>query len=78
VVEKDSNITSTSKGLFVALMAVTCILIATIFIIVWWLQGAGLASIHPRLPAIAGGFLILIAGGILLSTLFLVLTTLLG
>jgi len=78
VVENDSKITSASKGLFVALMAVTCILIAGAFVVISWLQGAGLASLHPRLPAIAGGFLVFIAACILLGTLLLVSTTLLG
>jgi hypothetical protein len=78
VVENESKITSASKGLFVALMAVTCILIAAVFVVISWLQGAGLAAIHPRLPAIAGGFLVIIAACILLGTLLLVFTTLLG
>lgn len=78
MVKNDSNLTSASKGLFVTLLAVTCILIAAVFLVFWWLQGTGLAALHPSLPAITGGVLVVIAAGILLGTLLLVLTTLLG
>jgi hypothetical protein len=78
VAENASRKTSSSKGLFVTLLAVTCILIAAVFGILWWVQGAGLATIHPLLPAVVGGLLAIVAGSILLGTLLLVLTTLLG
>ncbi len=76
--EKASRKISSSKGLFVTLLAVTCVLIAAVFGILWWVQGAGLATIHPRLPAVIGGLLALVAGCILFGTILLVLTTLLG
>lgn len=69
---------SATKSLFVTLMAVTCGLIALVFVVLWWLQGAGLASIHPRLPAVVGGLLAIVAVGILLGTVLLVLATVLG
>lgn len=59
-------------------MAVTCILIAAILLFFWWIQGAGLASLHPSLPRIAGGLLILLAGIVILAMVLLVLTTLSG
>lgn len=67
-----------AKGLFIALMALTCLLIAGGLIFFWWVQGAGLSSIHPALPGIAGGLLALLAVVILAGTVLLVLTTLMG
>jgi hypothetical protein len=76
--ENASRKTYAAKGLFVALMAFTCLLIAAGLTFLWWVQGAGLSSIHPALPGITGTLLALVAGIILLGTVLLVLTTLLG
>lgn len=59
-------------------MAVTCLLIAGIFLLLWWLQGAGLGALHPSLPRIAGGLLALVAGLVVLGTALLVITTVSG
>jgi len=67
-----------NKGLFVALMAATCVLIAGILVFLWWIQGAGLSAIHPYLPRISGAVLAGLSGAVLLGTVLLVLTTLLG
>lgn len=67
-----------AKGLFIALMAGTCLLIAGIFLFLRWLQGAGLASVHPSLPGIVGGALVLVAGIVFLATILLVITTVSG
>jgi len=73
-----SKKTYAAKGLFIALMTLTCILIAGGLLFFWWVQGTGLSSIHPALPGIAGGLLALLAGLILAGTVLLMLTTLLG
>lgn len=73
-----SKKTYAAKGLFIALMTLTCLLIAGGLLFFWWVQGAGLSSIHPALPAVAGSVLVLIAGLILAGTVLLVLTTLMG
>jgi len=70
--------TYTAKGLFVALMTLTCLLIAGGLVFLWWIQGAGLAAIHPALPSIAGALLALAAVIVLLGTILLIATTLLG
>ncbi len=59
-------------------MAFTCLLIAGILVFLWWLEGAGLAAIHPRLPRITGILLAGLAAAVVLGTLFLVLTTVSG
>ncbi len=66
------------KQLFVTLMGLTCLLIAGIILILWWAEKTGLAGIHPLLPKITGIMLGLIAGAVILGTLLLVLTTVLG
>jgi len=66
------------KQLFVALMGLTCLLIAGIILLLWWAERTGLAGIHPSLPKITGIALALIAGAIILGTALLVLTTVLG
>ncbi len=66
------------KQLFVALMGLTCLLIAGIILLLWWAERTGLAGIHPSLPKITGIALALIAGAIILGTVLLVLTTVLG
>ena len=76
--ENEPRKTFAAKNLFIFLMAVTCLLIAGIFVFFWWIQGAGLGSLHPSLPRIAGGLLILVAGLVLLGTILLVLTTMTG
>jgi hypothetical protein len=76
--ENEPRKTFAAKNLFISLMAVTCLLIAGIFLFFWWIQGAGLGSLHPSLPRIAGGLLILVAGLVLLGTVLLVLTTVTG
>jgi len=78
VADNASRKNSATKSLFVGLMAVTCVLIAIVFLVLWWLQGAGLASIHPGLPAVVGGVLVVVAAGIFLGTFLLILTTVLG
>jgi hypothetical protein len=74
----ESQKTFAAKGLFISLMAVTCLLIAGIILLLWWLQGTGLASVHPSLPRIVGVMLILVAGSVILATALLVLTTITG
>lgn len=76
--ENEVRKTYAAKGLFVALMALTCLLIAGGLVFLWWVQGAGLSSIHPALPGITGTLLAFVAGVILLGTVLLVLTTLMG
>ena len=66
------------KLLFVALMGLTCLLIAGFILILWWAEKTGLAGIHPALPGIMGTILAVAAGIIVLGTALLVLTTLLG
>ncbi len=66
------------KQLFVALMGLTCLLIAGVILLLWWAEKTGLAGIHPSLPKITGIVLALIAGAIILGTVLLVLTTVLG
>lgn len=73
-----SEKTYANKGLFVLLMAVTCLLIAGILVFLWWVQGAGLATIHPYLPRISGLVLAGLSATVLLGTILLVLTTVLG
>ena len=76
--ENEVRKTYAAKGLFVALMALTCLLIAGGLVFLWWVQGAGLSAIHPALPGITGTLLAFVAGVILLGTVLLVLTTLMG
>jgi len=76
--ENEVRKTYAPKGLFVALMALTCLLIAGGLVFLWWVQGAGLSAIHPALPGITGTLLAFVAGVILLGTVLLVLTTLMG
>jgi hypothetical protein len=76
--ENEPRKTFAAKNLFISLMAVTCLLIAGIFLFFWWIQGAGLEALHPSLPRVAGGLLILVAGLVLLGTVLLVLTTVTG
>jgi len=76
--ENEVRKTYAAKGLFVALMALTCLLIAGGLAFLWWVQGAGLSAIHPALPGITGTLLAFVAGVILLGTVLLVLTTLMG
>lgn len=66
------------KQLFVALMGLTCLLIAGVILLLWWAERTGLAGIHPSLPKITGIALALVAGAIILGTVLLVLTTVLG
>jgi hypothetical protein len=66
------------KRLFVALMGVTCLLIACVIVLLWWVQRTGLAGIHPILPRITDIALGLLATAILLGTILLLLTTALG
>ena len=66
------------KQLFVTLMGLTCLLIAGIILLFWWAEKTGLAGIHPSLPRIAGLTLAAIAGAVVLATVLLVLTTILG
>jgi len=66
------------KLLFVALMGLTCLLIAGFILILWWAEKTGLAGIHHALPGIMGTILAVAAGIIVLGTALLVLTTLLG
>lgn len=66
------------KQLFVILMGFTCFLIAGAIMVVWWLEHAGLASIHPYLPKITGIILALTSGAIVFGTLLLILTSMLG
>jgi hypothetical protein len=63
------------KRLFVALMGVTCLLIAGIILFLWWAQKTGLAGINPLLPKITGVTLGLLAAAILFGTILLLLTT---
>ncbi len=66
------------KHLFVALMGVTCLLIAGVICFLWWVQNTGLAGINPLLPRITGITLGFLAAAVLLGTLLLLLTTTLG
>jgi hypothetical protein len=66
------------KLLFVSLMGLTCLLIAGVILIILWAQKTGLAGIHPALPGIVGTILAVTAGVVILGTVLLVLTTLLG
>jgi hypothetical protein len=66
------------KQLFVTLMGLTCLLIACIILLLWWAEKTGLAGIHPSLPKITGITLAVIAGAVVLGTVLLVLTTVLG
>ncbi len=66
------------KQLFVTLMGLTCLLIAGIILLLWWAEKTGLAGIHPSLPRITGVMLAIIAGAVILGTVLLVLTTVLG
>jgi hypothetical protein len=66
------------KLLFVSLMGLTCLLIAGVILIIFWAQKTGLAGIHPALPGIVGTILAVAAGMVILGTVLLVLTTLLG
>jgi hypothetical protein len=66
------------KQLFVILMGFTCLLIAGIFLLFWWLEHTGLAAIHPYLPQITGIILAFTSGVIIFGALLLVLTTMLG
>lgn len=59
-------------------MGITCLFIAGVILALWWAENKGLAGIHPSLPAILGGVLAAAASIILLGTVLLVLTTLLG
>jgi hypothetical protein len=63
------------KRLFVALMGVTCLLIAGIILFLWWAQRTGLAGINPLLPKITGITLGLLAAAVLFGTMLLLLTT---
>lgn len=63
------------KRLFVALMGVTCLLIAGIILLLWWAQKTGLAGINPLLPKITGVTLGLLAAAVLFGTMLLLLTT---
>jgi hypothetical protein len=76
--EKEPKKSFAAKGLFISLMAVTCLLIAGIFLLLWWLQGAGLGALHPSLPRIMGGLLALVAVLVFLGTALLVITTVSG
>jgi uncharacterized protein len=67
-----------NKSIFLVLMAATGLLVAGGLVLLWWLQGAGLAAIHPNLPRLVGGLLIAIAAGATIGTLLLVVTTALG
>ncbi len=66
------------KHLFVALMGLTCLLIAGIILLIWWAEKTGLAGIHPYLPKIAGMALAFVAAAVILGTVLLILTTVLG
>jgi hypothetical protein len=63
------------KRLFVALMGVTCLLIAGIILFLWWAQKTGLSGINPLLPKITGVTLGFLAAAILFGTMLLLLTT---
>ena len=76
--ENQRNKTFAARGLFIALMAGACLLVAAVLFFFWWLQGTGLASLHPLLPRIVGGLLMISAAVLVLATALLVFTTITG
>ena len=76
--ENQRNKTFAARGLFIALMAGACLLVAAVLVFFWWLQGTGLASLHPLLPRIVGGLLMITAAVLVLATALLVFTTITG
>jgi hypothetical protein len=66
------------KRLFIGLLLFTCLVVAALAVVLWWVPYVGLANIHPLLPAVLaaafGAIVLLMAGGVLI----LVLTIILG
>jgi len=61
------------KRIFIGLLAVTCIILAGLAYVLWWVPYVGLRNIHPYLPlilaVILGLVVLAVAGGALLLTL---------
>ncbi len=74
----DSRRNFAGKSLFVALMAAACLLITGILVFLWWVQGAGLAAVHPFLPVMTSYFLGFLIMVMVAGTILLLVTTLLG
>lgn len=66
------------KSIFLTLMAATGLLVTCLLLVLWWLQDAGLATIHPLLPRILGVLLAVCAVSAVTGTLILVFTTAVG
>ena len=61
------------KRIFIALLAVTCVILAGLAYVLWWVPYVGLRNIHPYLPlilaVILGLVVLAVAGGSVLLTL---------
>ncbi|MFP3871234.1 MAG: DUF116 domain-containing protein [Syntrophobacteria bacterium] len=66
------------KRIFISLMAVTCVMLAGLAFILWWVPYVGLSNIHPYLPAILAVVLSVAVLGLLGGCLLLVVTILVG
>jgi hypothetical protein len=69
----DSEVSVTpQKRVFIALLGVSCIVLAGLAFLLWWIPVVGLSAISPYLPAVlAGAFgfvvLVVVAGSLLLT-----------
>jgi hypothetical protein len=65
------------KRLFIGLLFFTCLLIAALAVVLWWVPYVGLSNIHPLLPAILAGLfgaiVVIMAAGVVLLVLTIVL-----
>ena len=66
------------KRVFIGLLALTCVILAGLAYLLWWVPNVGLSNIHPYLPTILAGILGLIILAIVAGSLLLILTILAG
>lgn len=66
------------KRIFIGLLAVTCIILAGLAYVLWWVPYVGLRNIHPYLPLILAVILGLVVLAVAAGSLLLTLTILAG
>ena len=66
------------KRIFIALLAVTCVILAGLAYVLWWVPYVGLRNIHPYLPLILAVILGLIVFAVAAGSFLLTLTILAG
>ncbi len=66
------------KRIFIGLLALTCVILAGLAYLLWWVPNVGLNNIHPYLPTILAGILGLIIFAVVAGSLLLILTILAG